>query len=121
MISFEVDDLQNMNERLSEFIGFLEASGVDDDAVFDSRLISCELITNVLRHCGCTARFKGALCDGEIIITVSAASPVGKITIPSLPCALAEGGRGLYIVNVLSHGNVVIAGGDVTVKLIVSK
>ena len=33
MISFEVDDLQNMNERLSEFIGFLEASGVDDDAV----------------------------------------------------------------------------------------
>ncbi len=121
MITFEVDDLKIMNTRLWRFLEYLETNGVDADAVFDSRLISCELITNVLRHCGGTACFSGVLRNGEIEITVCASCPSGEIKIPDLPGVLAESGRGLYIINALSGGNVSIAGGKVTVKIITDK
>ena len=119
MITFEVDDLKQMNARLARFLNYLERSGVNDDAVFDSRLVSCELITNVLRHCGGTACFTGELNGGEITICVYASSPSGCISIPSLPNVLAESGRGLYIVNAVSGGNVKLEGGNVTVKITV--
>lgn len=118
MITFEVDDLKKMNADLLRFAAYLEERGADADAVFDSRLVSCELITNVLRHCGGTAKFEGVLADGEILITVSASQSSGKIVVPALPEVLAESGRGLYIVNAISGGNVFISGGDVTVKII---
>ena len=89
--------------------------------MFDCRLVSCELITNVLRHCGGTACFSGEMSGGEIIITVGAASPSGEICVPDLPEAIAESGRGLYIVKAVSGGNIRIAGGDVTVKIIPKK
>lgn len=121
MITFEVDDLKNMNTELAEFLRYLQGLGVDEDAVFDSRLVSCELITNVLRHCGGSACFSGVFDNGEIVITVCATRPSGEICVPDLPSALAEGGRGLYIVNAVSGGNVRISGGNVTVKLLTSK
>lgn len=121
MIIFEVDDIRNMNAELAQFLDYLQELGVDEDALFDSRLVSCELITNVLRHCGGSACFSGTFDNGEIVITVCASKPSGKICVPDLPSALAEGGRGLYIVNAVSGGNVKISGGNVTVKLVLSK
>lgn len=118
MITFEIDDIKEMNAELWRFIEYLEGSGVDADSVFDSRLVSCELITNVLRHCGGSALFSGILSDGEITITVCSSSPTGKISVPDLPEVFAESGRGLYIVNAISGGNVKIAGGNVTVKIL---
>ncbi|MDE7400605.1 MAG: ATP-binding protein [Clostridia bacterium] len=121
MITFEIDDISEMNAELFRFIKYLEGRGVNADAVFDSRLVSCELITNVIRHCGCSALFSGMLTDGEITITVRASSPTGEISVPELPEVLAESGRGLYIVNALSGGNVKITGGNVTVKISANK
>lgn len=121
MITFEVDDIREMNTELAHFLRYLQGLGIDEDAVFDSRLISCELITNVLRHCGGSACFSGVFDNGEIVITVCAEKPAGEICVPDLPSALAEGGRGLYIVNAVSGGNVFISGGSVTVKLILDK
>lgn len=118
MITFEVDDLKEMNAGLARFLRYLKDLDVDEDAVFDSRLISCELITNVLRHCGGSACFSGVYDNGEIVITVCATKPAGEICVPDLPSALAEGGRGLYIVNAISGGNVLISGGNVTVKIV---
>ena len=122
MITFEIDDISEMNAELWQFVKYLERGGVNADAVFDSRLVSCELITNVLRHCGGSALFSGILSNGEITISVCASSPSGEvITVPDLPEVLAESGRGLYIVNALSGGNVKITGGNVTVKISVEK
>lgn len=121
MITFEVDDIKDINGELFRFLRYLEALGVNADAVFDSRLVSCELLTNVIRHCGGTACFSGEFARGEVVITVSATQPNGKIVVPDLPSVLAESGRGLYIVNAVSGGNVKITGGEVTVKLTVRK
>jgi len=115
MISFTVDDIRKMNEELRRFTDYLEGLNVGADAVFDCRLVSCELITNALRHCGGAASFSGVLRESGVEIKVCSAAASGKIAVPPLPDALAESGRGLYIVNSLSDGNVFIEGGNVTV------
>ena len=117
MISFTVERLKDMNSFLKQFLDYLESENVDADCVFDSRLVSCELIANVLRHCGEAAHFCGCLNGDEVVITVHGERTVGVIPAPSLPEALAEGGRGLYIINAVSGGNVSIQGNKVTVIL----
>ncbi len=116
MISFKVDDLGKMNGFLKEFLDYLESENVSADCVFDSRLVSCELISNVLKHCGEAAYFSGSLTCDEVIIKVCGERSDGVIPPkPSLPEVLAESGRGLYIVNEVSGGNVNVSGNKVTV------
>lgn len=115
MISFKVDDLGKMNGFLKEFLDYLESENVSADCVFDSRLVSCELISNVLKHCGEAAYFSGSLTGEEVIIKVCGDRSDGVIPQPSLPEVLAESGRGLYIVNAVSGGNVNVSGNKITV------
>lgn len=115
MISFKVDDLRQMNGFLKEFLDYLESENVSEDCVFDSRLVSCELISNVLKHCGESAYFCGTLTGEEVVIDVHGDSPIGVLPRPALPPVFSESGRGLYIVNAVSDGNVHINGNKVTV------
>ena len=98
MITFKVDNLKNMNAELKSFADFLRLSGADDDDIFASKLVSCELITNVIRHGGDEAEFTGTLTGDRIIITVSAESLKGVDISRPAPDVFAESGRGLYIV-----------------------
>ncbi|MCD7729825.1 MAG: ATP-binding protein [Clostridia bacterium] len=117
MITFSVDNLKDMNDRLKVFSDFLRQSDVGEDDIFDSRLVSCELITNVLIHCGERADFCGKISGGNIVITVS--SPHTGNTPPpqGIPDVFAERGRGLYIVKTVSDGNVFFREGAVEVYL----
>ena len=98
MITFKVDNLKKMNSELKAFADFLRLSGADDDDIFASKLVSCELITNVIRHGGDEAEFTGTLTGDSIIITVCAQSLAGVDMNRSAPDVFAESGRGLYIV-----------------------
>lgn len=99
MVSFKVDNLKNMNAELKVFLDFLRAEGVCDDDIFASRLVACELITNVIRHGGDEACFTGCLQEGSIEITVTAESLRGLNLNRPIPDIFCENGRGLYIVN----------------------
>ena len=104
MITFRVDDLKNMHAELKAFTEFLRSSGVGDDDIFSSKLVSCELITNVIRHGGDEAKFSGFVCGDEIVITVSAESLKGLELKAGMPDVFAESGRGLYIVKSICCG-----------------
>ena len=104
-ISFKVDNLKNMNCELQAFAEFLRGAGVGDDEIFSSKLVSCELITNVIRHGGDEAQFTGTLTGDKIEITVSAQSLIGLDLCRSAPDVFAESGRGLYIIKSLC-GNI---------------
>ena len=106
MITFKVDNLKNMNAELSAFADFLRAENIADEDVFLSRLVSCELISNVIRHSGGTAEFKGELLVDKISITVTARSQSDINLTPPRPDVLSEGGRGLYIINAVSMGGI---------------
>ncbi len=79
MISFKVDNLKNMGANVKTFVDFLRLSGADDEDIFASKLVTCELITNVIRHGGDEAEFTGTLSGPA-------------------PDVFAESGRGLYII-----------------------
>ena len=115
MITFKVDDIKNINDCLKPFLDFLRSFGATDDDIFNSRLVSCELITNVIRHLGETASFEGGMNGENIIITVSSESTFGAKLPANLPDVFAESGRGLYIVKTICCGNVVSDGGAVRV------
>lgn len=121
MITFEVDNLINMNAALQDFIDFLRSENVADDDVFDSRLVSCELITNVIRHCGDAAVFRGEICGGSIAIAVSSEGSRGIKLKPALPDVFAESGRGLYIVNAICGGDIKVVGNEIRVRIKMNK
>ena len=99
MINFKVDNLKNMGSQIKTFVDFLRLSGADDEDIFASKLVSCELITNVIRHGGDEAEFTGSLSGDVITITVTAESfkNLDIISRPA-PDVFAESGRGLYII-----------------------
>lgn len=103
MKTFQVDNLNKMSEELKEFSQFLKSSGIDDDAIFFSRLVSCELITNVIKHGGESASFSGLIHDDKIEICISASSFKDLNLNRSIPDIFAESGRGLYILRTVSE------------------
>ena len=102
MITFKVDNLKEMSAQLAAFADFLRSSQVSDEDVFLSRLVSSELITNVIRHGGEEAEFKGELLCDKIAISVTALCQRGIDLNPARPAVLSDGGRGIYIINAVS-------------------
>lgn len=118
MITFTVSDLKKMNSSLVDFCEELKTQDVDDDKVFESKLVSCELISNVLRHGGVEARFSGGVSGDIIEITVTS-EKFGEVNPNAeLPDdVFAESGRGLYIVRTLCRGEITVNGGEIKVIL----
>lgn len=106
MINFRVDDLKQMSERLKNFAESLRGFGVAEEDVFASRLVSSELLSNVLLHGGESADFECGVEDGRICIQVFSASFCGVNLNPPPPDVLAETGRGMYIVRCLCFGEI---------------
>lgn len=106
MITFKVENLKSMNAKVSVFADFLKAQDLADEDVFLSRLVSCELISNVIRHGGDIAFFKGELLADKIAISITADSQKNINLTPPKPEVLSEGGRGLYIINAVSMNGI---------------
>ena len=106
IVKFRVDNLKNMTEQLKEFSEFLRSCEIAEEEVFLSRLVSCELISNVIRHGGEAADFIGELLSDRISITVTADSQKNLNLNPARPDVFAESGRGLYIINEVSMSGI---------------
>lgn len=117
MMTFKVNNLKDMHASLQDFVEYLRSFGLTEDDVFFSRLVGCELVTNVIRHCGEMASFSGGVEGDDITITVSSDSARPFRLCPELPQMLAESGRGLYIVNVVCSGNISCDGDSITARI----
>ncbi len=106
MINFKVDDLKNMSANLKNVAEFLRGSGVAEEDIFASRLVSSELISNVIIHGGEGAEVTCELLDGKICINVLSPSFKGVNLCPPKPDVLAESGRGMYIVRSICLGEI---------------
>lgn len=117
MMTFDVDNLNDMHDELQRFADYLLGCGLTEDDVFFGRLVGCELLTNVIRHCKSAARFCGGMEGGVIVITVASEGAKSFGLCRGLPDVLAESGRGLYIVNAVCNGNVTFSEGGVTARI----
>ncbi len=121
MMTFKVDNLKDMNASLQDFANYLKSCSLTDDDIFFSRLVGCELITNVIRHCGEMAQFSGGVQGDSIVICVSSDGGDDFTLCPKLPELLSESGRGLYIVNVICGGDLTLSGNRITARIKLGK
>lgn len=117
MVNFTVDDLKEMNTALKVFAEFLQSANVCDDDIFASKLVSSELIANVILHGGKKAEFFGELLSDKIRITVKSDFPKDFNLLTPLPDVFAERGRGLYIIRSFGDIERVEEGLSVVIKL----
>ncbi|MCD8205718.1 MAG: ATP-binding protein [Clostridia bacterium] len=109
-----------IDECLSEFSSHLRNLGLCEDDVFMSRLALCELLTNVFRHGGDEAEVRFGVSDGVVSIEVFGGD-LSSISEVTLPDAMAEAGRGLYLVSVICGGDMSIEKNAVSVRISVQK
>ncbi|MDE7167512.1 MAG: ATP-binding protein [Clostridia bacterium] len=106
MITFKVDDLKEMSARLKALAEDLRTFGVAEEDIFASRLVSSELISNVIIHGGEGAELKCEIAGDKICISVLSPSFNGVNLTPPKPDVLAESGRGMYIVRSICLGEI---------------
>ncbi len=94
----DVRSYDALQAALEQLCTFLREQGISSDCIFDSKLVACELLGNVLRHSKCAARLQGEIKDGflELKILSEEIFPIAEYN----ACAdiLSEHGRGLFLV-----------------------
>ena len=103
MINLNIETLSALDEALERITEYLNIFGLDGGVVFDSKLVSCELITNVLKHSHSGAKIRIEVGDDSVKIKVE--NPNGFLPGFSSLCPdpTSESGRGLYLINSLSE------------------
>ena len=99
MMYFEINDFNALHEALYQMCRRFSAEKIPEDAVFHSKLVADELLSNVLQHGGGKAFFFASHEGNMIRLTVRGSNnyrPPEKSTCADV---LAESGRGLYLVD----------------------
>lgn len=118
---FKVKDRVDLQAALEELCAYLLEAGVPGERVFDGKLAACELLANVLKHTNDETGLRCELTDGHIelkILSESFFKLPERITCSDL---LAESGRGLYLVNELSEGQIFSENDGIRVRIRIEK
>lgn len=99
MMYFEIDDYDALRCALKEMCVGLATAGVPEDAVFSSKLVADELLSNVLQHGGGRAYFRAERQGDEIRICVRSSNEYRPPEKSSCAGVYAECGRGLFLVD----------------------
>ena len=95
----EVKNQAALQQALDELCAFLTAADLSADLVFDSKLVACELLSNVLIHANERAKLQGEIKDGFIELKVFSSTVFVFPEKRNCPSALSEHGRGLFLVD----------------------
>ena len=99
----EVDDFRTLKAALETMCAALKADRVPENAVFDCKLVACELLSNALRYGGGSARFCAEKQDGEVVIRVRSANNFRPPEHVDCSSVEEERGRGLFLVDALAQ------------------
>lgn len=121
MIVFKVKDPAALQVGLEELTKFLFDKGVSNERVFDSKLVACELLGNVLRHTESETGLRGEIKDGHIELKIFSSTPFE--TPQRIVCSdiFSEHGRGLFLVNELCEGQIFCEADGIRVKIKIEK
>ena len=101
---FKVKDLEALQPALDGLCQLLTAHNVQEERLFDCKLIACELVGNVLKYTNGEAGLQVQF-DGEFV-TLKAVSESFFRLPTKIVCSdiTAESGRGLFLVHTLCEG-----------------
>lgn len=113
----ELKNYDMMENAIKRLCDFLQNNNVSEESIFNSRLVTSELVSNVFQHSDGTAFLSWDITDEKINIRVKSTSYYRP---PEKSCCsdvYAEGGRGLYIVDCVSEKRTFSNGGEICVTL----
>ena len=99
-MEWRIDDFNALAHALQNMCA--ELHGLDEELLFDARLVASELLSNALRYGGGCERFTYTRTAEEVRISVKSALPFCPPEKSVCSPVTAERGRGLYLVDTLS-------------------
>lgn len=96
---FVIDNYALLQQAMDTFCDFLAQSRVSEEKIFDSKLAVYELIGNVLKYSGGGASLQGELENGYVRLKILSDRPFFPPDTSVCADALAEHGRGLFLVD----------------------
>lgn len=113
---YEIYDYDGFKAAIDEICAELSHT-IPSEKVFDCRLISCELIANVLQHSGGLVRLQVDVREDYVQISVKAERTYCPPEKAVCPGTSAERGRGIYLVDSLSAQRTFTEEGEIVVKV----
>ncbi len=114
---YEINNYDAFKCAIDEVCADLALQAVSKEKIFDCKLVSHELISNVLHHSGGSARLEVSLTEGYIQITVRAERIFEPPTKGERPPTEAERGRGLYLIDSVCVERLFTQEGAIVVRL----
>lgn len=114
---YEIHDYDGFKKAIDEICSVLSSHAISSEKVYDCRLISHELIANVLQHSGGSARLQVAVEEVYVLICVKAERTHCPPQKGECPDVSAERGRGIYLVDSVSAERTFTQDGEIIVKV----
>ena len=114
---FEVKEYASLQTALEALCQFLASYKVAEEKIFDCKLIACELVGNVLKYTAGKAGLEVAIIEGAV--QIKALSDAFFKLPEEIFCSglYAESGRGLFLVNALSEGQIIAEADGIVAKV----
>ena len=107
-MAITIKDTATLQAALRELCVFLAKENVPEDSVFDSKLVACELLGNVLRHANGEAKLQGTVTDGFVELKIISNHVVAPTAESKNAELFAEHGRGLFLVKTLCKEHIYV-------------
>ena len=114
---FKVKNYATMQTALEQLCEFLRKNEIPEERIFDSKLIACELLGNVLKYTNGESGLHSDIEDGFIrlkIISQQYFALPEKIVCSDV---LSEHGRGLFLTSKLCNGRITSDNEGITILL----
>ena len=116
-MKFELDNYEMLSRAMDEFCSFLEALNVSEESIFNSKLVTSELVSNVFQHSEGSAFLSGELEQDKICIRVKGTKDFRPPEKSTCSDVYAESGRGLYLVDSVSEERTYLGDGAIRVVI----
>ncbi|MBO5525952.1 MAG: hypothetical protein J5993_04305 [Clostridia bacterium] len=98
-MKYEILDYEGMERVLKDLSDYLTKLNICDEIVFDSRLVTSELISNILQHSAGKAYFTGLVRNGFVELEIGSDEKFTPPAVSRCSTVYAESGRGLFLVD----------------------
>lgn len=117
---FEIENYQTLRRAVEELCAFLSEKNVPSDSIFDSKLALYELLGNVLKHSGGSAKVHGGIANGYVELKILAEKtfcPPPKCEGATCADKYSEHGRGLFLVDSVCAERDMTEDGGIFIKI----
>ncbi len=120
---FEIENYQSLRNAVDELCRFLSEMEVPVEKVFDSKLAAYELLGNVLKHSGGSAKLHGKVEEGFVQLKIFTKRGFIPPKQGECPCSevYSEHGRGLFLVDSVCAERTALDDGSIVIKIKIEK